>query len=211
MGLFYFFGFSLNGIPEIIIAVIEAISLIIFCISLFLTLFLLIIKKGLIFDRDLKKIVTRKLIISRAELDKNYTTLEKIFVANIWNNSLKSESSLSMLFFLGIFKNWYPNLYQILLFSISLVIPACVPDHLRNKNNQEYKKCMKKGFGTHWGEINKKILEKFDNRIRTFTSFIIGFTIILLIISFAFQTWIVILIEIIIILFGLYDMIRKNH
>nr|WP_319375295.1 hypothetical protein [uncultured Methanoregula sp.] len=193
------FGFSFSGIFQSLLSIITIISVIIFCI----TLFLRISKKVLIFERDLEKTVTRRLIISKDDLDKNYSNIDKIFIANVWNNSLKNYSSLSVLFFFVFFKKWLPNLYEVLILALCLVIPECIPEYFIDHNKRKLIICMFKGFFfRHWTEINQEIIERFSERIQLWSSVITGFFIILLIISFAYQNWTAIYIESIVIFLG---------
>ncbi len=202
-GLVILFGFKLSGIVEIIISFISVIALVVFLGVILLHR----VKDSLIFRRDLEKTIMRRLIITPKQLEKDYTTNEKIFVANIWNNSLKNKSSLSVLFFFTIFKKWFPNLYQIFLFTACQNLPTCVPNFIRTQNNKELKRCLIITFKNHFKEIVGKIIEKFGAKIQSFVLCITIFTIFLLILSvITLQNWIVIAIEFFIITIGIIDL-----
>lgn len=206
-GLFFIFGFKLSDIIGILISFATCLALVIFCVALLLRL----LKHTLIFRSDLWKTITRRLIITQNQLEKKYTTPEKIFVANIWNNSLKSKASLSVLFFFALFKKFFPSLYEILIFSSVLILPICVPNYIKNQNRLELELNMSHEFKTHFGIILEKIRENFGERINKFMICVTIITTILLIISLiAYPNWILIVIEILIIIFGLNDY-RVTH
>jgi len=72
----------------------------------------------------------------------------------------------------------------------------------------EYTKCNFISFKTHFGEIRDEIMSRCGNKINDFISLVTVLAISALVIScIVFPNWIAILVEIVIIILGLYNFV----